>query len=122
MTTTTQRAFAIAAFAFAIGLSGLRFCSADAESTSSYIAGRVDAAFDAVAEMPPVEPLRMVVSTKGDLQVPLRCIGKEAKIRTDCMSVPSARSFVTETRFGNTSILVRMDAVAVAGRARRAGR
>ena len=86
--------------------------------TPVYASARIDAAFDVVAGMPQVEPVRVPMATKGDLPIPLGCLGMQADAQAECMDVayevPTERSFIVETRFGNTSILMRMDAVTVA--------
>jgi uncharacterized membrane-anchored protein len=120
MTIGTKRAFAVAALIVATGITAVELTrsSAQAESTTAYATSRVATAFDLVAAMPPVEPLRVPMATKGDLPVPLGCLGIPAEAQAECMDaayeVPSEPSIVVETRYGNTSTLMRMDAMTVA--------
>jgi hypothetical protein len=107
--------------AAAVVVASLTNSSAQAMSPGSvdYVASRVGAAFDAAAAMPPVEPVRVPMAKKGDLPIPLTCFGAQADAAAaECMNldfaVPAQPSIVVETRFGNTSILMRMDAATIA--------
>ncbi len=120
MFSDTKKAFAIAGMIVATGVTAVELARspAQAEGTHSYAAARVDAAFAVVSSMPDVEPVRVPMATKGDLEVPLGCTGISADAQAECMDVayevPSAPSIVVESRYGNTSILTRMDAMTIA--------
>jgi hypothetical protein len=117
----TKKAFAVAALIVATGVAAVELTrsSAQAESIAPYASARIAGAFDVAANMPPVEPVRVPMAVKGDLPVPLGCmLGMSADEQAECMDVayevPSEPSIVVETRFGNTSTLLRMDSVTVA--------
>lgn len=120
MITETKKAFAVAALIVATGVAAVELTrsSAQAESTTVYAAARIDRAFEAVASMPAVEPVRVPLAVKGDLPVPLGCFGISPTAQAECMDVayevPSEPSIVVETRYGNTSTLTRLDAFTVA--------
>lgn len=86
---------------------------------ASYAAWRVDAAFQTVAAMPEIEPVRVPVAMKGDLEVPAGCATESGDAQAECMDVayePEAgQSVVVETRGGTTSTLMRMVPMTVAG-------
>ena len=125
MITETKKVFADAALIVATGIVATEFSRGSAqaeympaEGTTAYSASRIAVAFDAAAEVPPVTPIGFPVATKGDLPVPLECVGAAADAQAECMDVayevPSVPSIVVETRFGNTSTVMRMDALTVA--------
>jgi hypothetical protein len=125
MNKETKKVFAVAALIVASGATAVAFANIPAQAmslhgpgTPAYAVSRILDAFDVVAEMPPVEPVRVPVATKGDLPVPLACFGTQAVAQAECadigFQVPRAPSIVVETREGNTSILMRMDAATVA--------
>ena len=119
MITGTKKALAIAALIVATGVFGVELTrgSAQAEEPQS-TAARINAAFDVVAEMPPVEPVSVPMATKGDLPIPLDCVRMTESVQAECTElayrVLTAPSFVVATSFGNTTTLLRMDAMAVA--------
>jgi hypothetical protein len=125
MITETKKVFAIAALIVATGVTAVELTrspalaeSAQIQSTAVYAGSRIDAAFDVVAAMPPVAPVRVPMATKGDLPIPPGCLNVPADAQAECMDVayevPSEPSVIVETRFGNTSTLMRMDALTVA--------
>jgi hypothetical protein len=125
MITETGKAFAVAALIVATGVAAVELTrspalaeSAQIESTAVYAGSRIDVAFDVVAAMPPVAPVRVPMATKGDLPIPPGCQNIPADAQAECMDVayevPSEPSVIVETRFGNTSTLMRMDALTVA--------
>jgi hypothetical protein len=125
MITDTKKVFAIAALIVATGVTAVELTrspaqaeSAQLQGAAAYAGSRIDAAFDVVAAMPPVAPVRVPMATKGDLPVPPGCIGMPGDVQAECMDVayevPSEPSIIVETRFGNTSTLMRMDALTVA--------
>jgi hypothetical protein len=119
MITETKKAFAVAALIVATGVVAVELTrsSAQAESTID-VALRIDAAFAVAATMPPVQPVRVPMATKGDLPVPLACFGIPADAQAECMDVvyevPSEPSVVVETRHGATSTLTRMEVFTLA--------
>lgn len=120
MITETKKAFAIAALIVATGVATVEITRSPAQAeTMSYAASRIDAAFQVAATMPPVALVRVPMAVKGDLPVPLGCIGIAGDAQAECMDVayevPSEPSIVVETRSGNTSTLMRMDAMTIAG-------
>jgi hypothetical protein len=125
-TVTKKKVFAAAALIFVTGVSAVALPHSPAQAmslhgpgTPAYAVSRILEAFDVVAEMPQVEPVRVPMATKGDLPVPLGCIGMQTDEQAECMDVayevPSEPSIVVETRVGNTSILTRIDDVRVSG-------
>jgi hypothetical protein len=121
MTTETRKAFAFAALIAATGILGLgpTYSAAQAQSdNSAYEIARINTAFEVIAGMRPAAEVRVPMATKGDLPVPLGCIGMQADAQAECMDVayevPTEPSIVIETRFGTTSTLMRMDAMTVA--------
>jgi hypothetical protein len=85
----------------------------------AYAAARVDTAFDMVMAMPTAAEFMLPMAQKGDLEVPVGCLGIQGDAQAECMDVayevPSEPSIVVETRAGATSTLMRMDAMTVAG-------
>jgi hypothetical protein len=81
--------------------------------TAMDAASRINTAFDAADAMPPVEPVNVPMAIKGDLPVPPGCLALQADEHAECMDaayeLPSEPSIVMETRFGNHSILSRMN-------------
>ena len=124
MITDTKKVFALAALIVATGVTTVELSrpahaeSVNIQSAAAYAGSRIDAAFNVVAAMPPVAPVSVPMATKGDLPVPQGCLGMPADLQAECMDVayevPSVPSIVVETRFGNTSTLMRMDALTVA--------
>jgi hypothetical protein len=108
--------FGTGAGAVAFAESPLQGMSRHSPGGPAYVASRISEAFDVVAAMPPVEPVRVPMATKGDLLVPLACFGAGAA-QAECpdvaFQVPHAPSTVVETRTGNTSTLERLDDVRV---------
>ena len=119
----TKKVFAIAAAIAIIGVAGVELTRGTAQagtdhdsSIADYAASRINAAFEVVAEMPPVPAVRVPLAQKGDLPVPLSCAGtpSEAECMDVAYEVPSAPSVVVETRFGITSTLMRLEAMTMA--------
>jgi hypothetical protein len=124
MITETRKVFAVAALIVATGVAAVELTrspalaeSAQIQSTAVYAASRINGAFDLIAAMPPVAPVRVPMAIKGDLPVPPGCLDIPTEAQAECMDVAyevPSESVVVETRFGNTSILMRMDALTVA--------
>ncbi len=121
----TKKAIAAAALIVAMGGATVELTRSPAlaesnpvQANATYAVSRVVAAFDAAADAPPVTPIGFPVATKGDLPIPLGCFGDSPDAQAECMDVayevPSKPSIVVETRVGNTSTLMRMDAITVA--------
>ncbi len=126
MIAQTKKVFALAALIVATGVATVELSrdAAQAEPmrmtrAGAYAAARVDTAFDLVATMPAVAAVMVPMAAKGDLPVPLGCTGVQGDAQAECMDVAyeveSEPSLVVETRFGNTSTLMRMDAMTIAG-------
>ena len=113
----TTKAFAVAALLVATG-SANSIAYAPASGLTTDAASRISAAFEVVAEMPPVEPVDVPMARKGDLLVPLGCIDVPNHTQVECKDtaykVLTDPSLVVATSFGNTTTLMRMDAMAVA--------
>jgi hypothetical protein len=112
MITQTRKAFAVAAIV-ATGFAAIGLAQADTSPTEGYAGARVDAAFQVVAEMPSVEPISIPVAVKGDLQIPIECVGPfRPDVQAECMDVAyeveSGPYVVVEARTEDTSILTRM--------------
>ena len=120
MITDTKRAFVVAALILATGIAGVELSrgTAQAEEAASYTTTRIDTAFDVVAEMPAVDPVSVPVATKGDLPVPLDCVRFPVDAQADCTDLAyralTEPSVIVATSFGNTTTLLRVDAIAVA--------
>jgi len=121
----SRKAFAVAALIVATGVATVELTRtpAQAESTltqgsGTYAASRIDGAFKVAAAMPSVAPVRVPMAVKGDLPIPVGCLGLDTDAQAECMDVayemPSEPSIVVETRFGTTSTLMRMDAMTLA--------
>jgi len=112
MITQTRKAFAVAALV-ATGFAVIGLAQADTSPTEGYAGSRVDAVFQVVAEMPPVEPISIPLAMKGDLQIPIECVGPfRPDVQAECMDVAyeveSGPYVVVEARTEDTSILTRM--------------
>lgn len=117
MTIETRKVFAVAALIVATGVAAVELTRnpAQADTLADRATARIDGAFEVVAAMPPVPPVRVPLAQKGDLEVPLGCEGAgEAECMDVAYEVPSQPSIVVETRAGSTSTLMRMDAMTVA--------
>ncbi len=120
MITDTRRTFGVAALILATGIAGVELSrgTAQAEETASYTTTRINIAFDVVAEMPAVDPVSLPMATKGDLPVPFDCIRLPTGAQADCTDMAyralTEQSVVVATSFGNTTTLLRLDAIAVA--------
>ena len=120
MVTETKKAMALAALIVATGIATVELTRSPAEANPVLVAGgaggyagaRIDAAFQAAAEMSPVAPISVPLAAKGDLEVPLGCFGADATAEAECMDVAyeveSGPYVVVETRRENSSILTRM--------------
>ncbi len=124
----TKRAFAVAALIAATGVAAVELTRNPAQADpmlvtgggAAYAAERIDGAFHAVAEMPPIAPISVPMAVKGDL-MPIGCAGPfKPDVAAECLDtayeVASEDSMVVETRVGDsTSILIRMMGYTVAG-------
>jgi len=119
MITDTRKVLAVAALIAATGVAAVEMTRSPAQanpllvSTNGYAENRIDGAFDAAAAMPAVAPITIPVAVKGDLQVPLGCIGEgspdaEAECMDVAYEVESGPYVVVEKRTENASILTRM--------------
>ena len=127
MITSTRKVFALAALVVATGVAAVELGrdTAQAEPVSvmtrdaAYAAARVDTAFDLVAALPATPPVMIPMAMKGDLPVPMGCLGVQGDAQAECMDVayelPAEPSIVVETREGTTTTLMRMDAMTLAG-------
>jgi hypothetical protein len=119
MATQSKTVFAFAALVVASFATAAQAATVFPTDQASYARWRVDAAFDVVAKMPAVAPVRVPMAMKGDLQVPAGCTGASGDTQAECMDVAyepdSMPSVVIETRVGATSTLMRMDQLTVAG-------
>ncbi len=119
---TTRKAFALAALIVVTGVAGVELSHSAAQAGTAYApeyaVKRIDAAFNVAANMPAVEPVSVPMAQKGDLPIPLGCLWMSPEDQSECMDVayevPSVPSIVVETRDGNTTTLLRMDAMTVA--------
>lgn len=120
MITKTKRALVVAALVVTSGAIGLELTgeAAQAEEPNSYTVSRINEAFEVVAEMPPVDPMRVPIATKGDLPIPLDCLRLATDTQADCADlaykVLTEPSSVVASSFGSTTTLLRVDAMAVA--------
>jgi hypothetical protein len=122
---TTRKVFVLAALIVATGVIGVELTRSPAQAEDVYVAktpayaqARIDGAFQAAAEAPQVAEVRVPMATKGDLQIPFNCVGVQTTLRAECTNtayrVLTEPSFVVANSFGNTTTLMRIDAVAVA--------
>ncbi len=121
MITETKKVLALAALIVATGVATVELTRNPAQADPLLVSGgaagyageRVDAAFDVVTEMPPVQSFAIPMAAKGDL-MPIGCsISSTSDAAAECMDtayeVPSDEpSVVVETRLSDSSILVRM--------------
>ena len=127
MITSTKKVVALAALIVATGVAAVELGrdTAQAEPVSvmtrdaAYAAARVDTAFDLVAALPATPAIMIPMAMKGDLPVPMGCLGVQGDAQAECMDVayelPAEPSIVVETREGTTTTLMRMDAMTLAG-------
>jgi len=120
MITKTWKAVAVTSLFFAAAVVGAQLTVGPAEAgsdalpgTPAYASARIDGAFKAAAERPKVAAVRVPMATKGDLPAGLMCSGTadECTVAYKALTEPS---FVVASGFGNTTTLLRMDAIAVA--------
>jgi hypothetical protein len=80
--------------------------------------GRIDAAFQVMAEMPQVAEFSLPMATKGDLPVSLACVVSSDSMQAGCTDTTYKGfvepSFVVATSYGNTTTLTRTEAMTVA--------
>jgi hypothetical protein len=125
MITETKKVLALAALVVATGVATVELSRSSAQAepvvmtrAGAYAAARVDTAFDLVSAMP-VADFTLPMAQKGDLPVPLGCLGIKGDAQSECMDVAyeldAEPSIVVETRVGSTSTLMRMDSMTVAG-------
>jgi hypothetical protein len=85
----------------------------------AYAAARVDTAFDLVAAMSSARRVMVPMAMKGDLPIPLGCLGTSGDMQAECMDVayelPGEPSIVVGTTEGTTTKLMRMHAMTIAG-------
>jgi hypothetical protein len=120
MITRTFRAIAVATPMFAIAVVGAQLTLGPAKAgspvgpgTPAYAVERIDGAFQAAAGTEKMAAARAPMAVKGDLPAGLMCSGAPA----DCAATYTAMtepSLVVATSFGNTTTLLRRDAIAVA--------
>jgi hypothetical protein len=130
MSIETKKVFALAALIVAVGVTGIELTRGTAQAetilgarspvvVAAYAGARVDTTFDLVADMPAMAQIMIPVAMKGDLPVPLGCMGISGDAQAECMDVAyeldTVPSLVVETRVGTTSTLLRMDPLTVAG-------
>ncbi len=114
---------ALAALVVAVGVAGIVGTAGAAErsavAVAAYAGARVDTVFDLVADLPVVAEVMVPLAAKGDLPVPVGCMGMSGDAQDECMDVAyeldSAPSLVVATRSGTTTTLERMDQMTVAG-------
>lgn len=119
MYSQTKKVLAVVALIVATGVSVVELTRNPAQADPLLVAGgaagyagaRVDGAFQLVSAMP-VRDLEMQVAQKGDLEVPLGCVGPyRAEVSAECMDVAyesADDAQIFETRTANSSILMRM--------------
>jgi hypothetical protein len=126
MITDTRKVFVLAALIVATGVGAVEMTRSEAQAEpasmnrdQAYAAARVDTVFDLVADMPMTVAVMVPMAEKGDLAVPQGCLGVQGDAQAECMDVayevPSEPSVVIDTTVGNTTTLMRMDAMTVAG-------
>jgi len=119
MITDTRKVFTIVALIAATGVAAVEMTRSPAQadpllvSADGRAADRIDGAFQAAATMPAVAPITIPVAVKGDLQIPLGCVGEASPdAEAECMDVAyeveSGPYVVVEKRIENASILTRM--------------
>jgi hypothetical protein len=126
MVTETKKVLATVALIIAAGISTVELTRTPAQAdptlvrggAAGYAGARVDGAFQLLAAAPPAAPVELPVAEKGDLP-PLGCAGPfRPEVEAECIDaafeVEAEPSVIVETRFGDASTLVRMDAVTVA--------
>ena len=125
MTTERKKVSALAALIVATGVAAVALGQGPAQAdpvfphdAASYTAWRIDAAFDAVAAMPQVAAVMVPMADKGDLPIPLGCVGIVGDAQSECMDVAyemdSVPSAVVESREGTTSTLLKLDPMTLA--------
>ena len=125
MVTETKKVLAAVALIIAAGVSTVELTRTPAQAdptlvrgAAGYAGSRVDGAFQLLAAAPPVAPVELPVAEKGDLP-PLGCAGPfRPEVEAECIDtafeVEAEPSVIVETRLGDVSTLVRMDALTVA--------
>jgi hypothetical protein len=126
MVTETKKVLAAVALIIATGVSTVELTRTPAQAdptivrggAAGYAGSRVDGAFQVLAAAPSAAPVEMPVAEKGDLP-PLGCAGPfRPEIEAECIDaafeVEAEPSVIVETRLGDASTLVRMDALTVA--------
>ena len=118
METETRKASAIVALVAATGVATVELPRSLAQAgpvsgSAGYAGARVDEVFKVVAEMLPVAQISIPMAVKGDLEIPLSCVGPfQPNVQAECMDVAyeveSGPYVVVETRTATSSILTRM--------------
>ena len=127
MNTETKKVLALVALIVTTGVGTVEMTRSPAQanpavlagSTAGYAGERVEQAFSAVAEMPPVAPLTIPVAAKGD-KLPSGCASPFTAVSAaECVdaayNVPSGPYVIMETRGESSSILTRVMGYTVAG-------
>lgn len=127
MNRETKKVLTAVALIVATGIAAVETTRAPAFADSTLVAGgaagyagsRIDHAFQAVADMPPMPAVSIPMAVKGDL-TPLGCIGPfrddvAAECTDTAYEVESNPYVVVETRGTASSILTRMMQYTVAG-------
>ena len=93
MKTRTRKASAIVALVAAIGVATVELPRSLAQAgpvsgSAGYAGARVDEVFKVVAEMLPVAQISIPMAVKGDLEIPLSCVGPfQPNVQAECMDV-----------------------------------
>jgi hypothetical protein len=126
MITETKKVLAAVALIIAAGISTVELTRTPAQAdptlvrggAAGYAGSRVDGAFQVLAAAPVAAPVEVPVAEKGDLP-PLGCAGPfRPEVEAECVDtafeVEAEPSVIVETRLGDASTLMRMDALTVA--------
>ena len=121
MITSTKKVLALATLIVTTGVAGVELGRDTAQPVTrdeAHVAARIDTAFDLVAASPETPAVKIPMAMKGDLPVPRGCLGVQGDAQAECMDaayeLPAEPSIVVETREGNTTTLMRVDAMALA--------
>jgi hypothetical protein len=116
MVIEVKKVFAVAAFIVATGVLGIELSRGQTPADDADL--RPNAAIDVAPEVPSVERVRVLVAGKGDLPIPLDCVQLPSDEHAECANLAyrglTEPSVVVATGFGNTTTLLRVDAIAIA--------
>ena len=125
MITDSKKVLVLAALIVATGVGAVEMARGVAQAEpamtrdAAYAAARVDTVFALVADMPMTVAVMVPMAEKGDLAVPPGCLSVQGDAQAECMDVayevPAEPSVVIDTTIGNTTTLMRMDAMTIAG-------